>query len=318
MMKLRFWFACFFLMISFAIFANGKSEYPTEINISYVESPFNIQIMVMKEKGLLEAAFAEKNIAVKWHNINSGADQTQAMAAGSLDIASVINSTSVILANAAENRVEIAAVVSRPRKSFALLTGPNGPRSVKELKGKTIAGPKGTVLHQMLIAALVSEGMSASDIQFIQMGLPEARTALLSGQIDGALQAASLIIRGEEAGLKTLFTADGYLTPLLLTAVRPAFAKQYPELLDLYLDVQKKAYTWIQANTAEAIAIGSRYQQISDADGAKLYQWGGMADVLEASDGEALKADVAFLLREKMITRSVDPQDFILKSAYAK
>jgi ABC-type nitrate/sulfonate/bicarbonate transport system substrate-binding protein len=240
------------------------------------------------------------------------------MAAGSLDIASVINSTSVILANAAENRVEIAAAVSRPRRTFALLTGPNGPETVKALKGKTVAGPKGTVLHQMLVAALAAEGLSAGDVSFIQMGLPEARTALLSGQIDGALQAASLIIRDEEAGMKTLFTADGYLTPLLLTAVRPRFAEQYPELLGLYLDVQNQAYDWILANTKEAVAIGARYQKISEADGMKLYEWGGMARVLEAADLEALKADVKFLLDQKMIDRGVSPEDFILPAAYGK
>jgi NitT/TauT family transport system substrate-binding protein/sulfonate transport system substrate-binding protein len=308
-----------FVLAAFAAFATGaKEEYPKEINISYVESPFNLQIMVMKEKGLLEKAFAEKNITVVWHDINSGADQTQAMAAGSLDIASVINSTSVILANAAENPVAIAAVVSRPRRTFALLTGPGGPGSIQELKGKTIAGPKGTVLHQMLVAALTREGLSPGDVNFIQMGLPEARTALLSGQIDGALQAASLIIRGEEAGMKTLFTADGYLTPLLLTAVRPDFAAAYPELLDVYLRTQNEAYTWILANTREAVAIGSRYQKVSEADGMRLYEWGGMARTLEPADVEALKADVKFLLEQNMISRSVNPQDFILPVAGQK
>jgi NitT/TauT family transport system substrate-binding protein/sulfonate transport system substrate-binding protein len=307
-----------FGIASFAFAGGGKEEYPKEINISYVESPFNVQIMVMKEKGFLEKAFAEKNIAVKWHEINSGADQTQAMAAGSLDVASVINSTSVILANAAGNRVEIAAAVSRPRRTFALLTGPNGPETVKDLKGKTVAGPKGTVLHQMLVAALAAEGMSAGDVEFIQMGLPEARTALLSGQIDGALQAASLIIRGEEAGMKTLFTADGYLTPLLLSAVRPQFAEKYPELLRLYLDVQNQTCDWILANTKDAVAIGARYQKISEADGMKLYEWGGMTKTLEAADVEALKADVKFLLDQKMINRSVNPEDFILQPAYGK
>jgi NitT/TauT family transport system substrate-binding protein/sulfonate transport system substrate-binding protein len=317
----RFGFCCavFFVVVSSFVFAGGGGEeYPGEINVSYVESPFNIQIMVMKERGMLEKAFAEKNIAVKWRDINSGAEQAQAMAAGSLDIASVINSTSVILANAAENRVEIAAVVSRPRGSFALLVGPGVPGSVRELKGKTVAGPKGTVLHQMLVAALAKEGLTQEDIKFIQMGLPEARAALLSGQIDGALQAASLIIRGEEAGLKRLFTADGYLTPLLLTAARPAFAQKYPELLKLYLRTQNAAYDWILANTQEAVAIGSRYQKISPADGMRLYEWGGMARVLEGADVEALKADVRFLLEQKMISRGVNPEDFILPSAYGK
>ncbi|MDR1933448.1 MAG: ABC transporter substrate-binding protein [Spirochaetales bacterium] len=310
---------CLCCAVSVLGFATGKTEsYPREVNVSYVESPFNLQIMVMKEQGLLEKAFAEKNIAVKWHTITSGAQQTQAMAAGSLDIASVVNSTSVILANAAENRVEVAAVVSRPKQTFALLTGPDGPKTVKELKGKTIAGPKGTVLHQMLIAALVSEGMNAADIDLVQMDLPDARTALIAGRIDAALQAAALIIRGREAGLKVLFTADGYVTPLLLTAVRPAFAKDYPDLLQIYLDTQKQAHAWILANTKEAVAIGSRVQKISEEDGMRLYEWSAMAQVLEQQDLPALAADVDFLLEQKMITRKVDPADFILPAAFGK
>jgi ABC-type nitrate/sulfonate/bicarbonate transport system substrate-binding protein len=312
-------FVCLGLFVCVCAFATGKKEdYPAEVNISFVESPFNLQIMVMKEKGLLEKAFAEKNVAVKWHTITSGAQQTQAMAAGSLDIASVVNSTSVILANAAGNRVEVAAVVSRPKQTFALLTGPAGPQTIKELKGKNLAGPKGTVLHQMLIAALVSEGMSANDVNFIQMDLPDARAALLSGRIDGALQAAALIIRGREAGMKVLFTADGYVTPLLLSAVRPDFAKNYPELLQIYLDTQKEACAWILANPEEAVAIGSRIQQISEADGRRLYEWSGMASVLEQSDLPVLTADVNFLLEQNMITQKVNPADFILPAAFGK
>lgn len=307
------------LVISALAFASGKKEdYPAEVNISFVESPFNLQIMVMKEKGLLEKAYAPKNVQVNWHTITSGAQQTQAMAAGSLDIASVVNSTSLILANAAGNRVEAAAVVSRPKQTFALLTGPEGPKTIRELKGKTIAGPKGTVLHQMLIAAIVSEGMSGNDVNFIQMDLPDARTALLSGKVDGALQAAALIIRDQEAGMKVLFTADGYVTPLLLSAVRPDFAKNYPELLQIYLNTQKEAYSWILSNTAEAVAIGSRVQKISEADGMKLYEWSGMALSLEQGDLPALTADVDFLFEQNMITRKVDPADFILSAAYGK
>jgi NitT/TauT family transport system substrate-binding protein/sulfonate transport system substrate-binding protein len=307
------------ILVSTLAFAGPQKErYPSEVNISFVESPFNLQIMVMKEKGMLEKAFAKKNVTVKWHTITSGAQQTQAMAAGSLDIASVVNSTSLILANAAGNRVEAAAVVSRPTQTFALLTGPNGPRTIQELRGKTVAGPKGTVLHQTLIAALVSVGMSAEDVNFIQMDLPEARTSLISGNVDGALQAAALIIRDLEAGMKVLFTADGYVTPLLLSAVRPDFAEKYPELLQIYLDTQKEAYSWILANTTEAVAIGSRIQGISEADGMRLYEWSGMAAVLEQSDLPALRSDVDFLFEQGMIAKKIDPADFILPAAFEK
>jgi ABC-type nitrate/sulfonate/bicarbonate transport system substrate-binding protein len=296
----------------------GGGEIPREVHITYVESPFNLQIMVMKERGMLESAYGRYGVKVVWHDINSGADQTQAMAAGSLDIASVIKSTSVILANAAGNKVYIAALVSRPRKTFALMVGPAGPRSVRELKGKTVAGPKGTVLHQMLVAALAKEGMSAADVNLVQMGLPEARTALLAGRIDGALQAASLIIRDEEAGMRTLFTADGYLTPLLFTAVRPAFAERYPEMVRIYLETQQAAYDWIAAHQKEAVAIGARYQQISAEDGMKLFAWSGIASILDPGDIPAVQADIDFLYQQKMIERRVKPEDFILPASYGR
>jgi len=295
---------------------SGSTAESKTINVSYVDTPFNLQIMVMKERRMLEQAFNPLGVNVRWHTIVVGTEQSQAMAAGSLDIASVINSTSVILANAAGNRVEVAALVSRPRQTFALMVGPNGPQTIRELKGKTVAGPKGTVVHQMLIAALVQDGMSASDVTLIQMGMPEARTALIAGRVDGAFQAAGLIIRNEEAGMRTLFTADGYLIPLLFTAVRPAFARDYPELLQTYLAVQNEAYDWINANTVEAVAIGSRLLDLSPEEGMKLFQWSGMAKTLEEGDLTALQADVDFLLQQNMIEQRIDPRQLILPSAF--
>jgi len=310
----------FLLVCSFAAAAafagGGREAPPEEVNVSYVRSPFNLQIMTMRERGLLEKRFGEKGVAVKWHDIESGAHQTEAMAAGSLDIASVVNGTSVILANAAGNRVEIAAIVSRPKRSFAILAGPRGPDRVGELRGRTVAGPKGTVLHQLLAAALVAEGMSLADVKFVSMGLPEARTALLAGRVDAALQAASLIIRGEEAGLRVLCTADGYLTPLLVSAVRPDFAEKRPALLRVYLDAQKEAAAWIGTHPGEAAAIGARIHGISEDDARKLSEWNGMASVLEKSDLKAMEADVEFLLWQGMIARKVDPADFTLPAAF--
>jgi ABC-type nitrate/sulfonate/bicarbonate transport system substrate-binding protein len=306
------------VILLIALKLKSRPVYPQTVNISYIITPFNLQIMVMKEQRMLEQAFAPLGVDVSWHNINSGPAQTMAMAAGSLDIAPVINSASVILANAAGNPVEIAALVCRPKQTFALMVGPNGPHNIRELRGKTVAGAKGSVLHQMLIAALVKEGMKASDIEFIQMDINEARTALLANRVDAALQTSSLIIHNEEAGMRTLFTADGYINPLLFTVVRPVFAKDYPELLRIYLDVQEKAYDWIIANPTEAVEIGSRIHQISMEEGMKLYRWSGLTKMMDAEDVASLEADVDFLYQQDMIEQIINPRTFILPFAFNK
>ena len=35
---------------------------------------------------------------------------------------------------------------------------------IEDLKGKTVVGPKGTVLHQTLVAALTSKGIDPKDV----------------------------------------------------------------------------------------------------------------------------------------------------------
>ena len=115
-----------FLLMTAVVFsaaAGGKKENKDlrEINVSYVKSPFNLPSIVAKNRGMLEEAFSAEGIKVNFFEINSGAKQSEAMAAGSLDIGGVVNTTSVILANANGNNVEIVSGYSRPVEVFALV-----------------------------------------------------------------------------------------------------------------------------------------------------------------------------------------------------
>ena len=60
-----------------------------QINIAYVKDPFNLQNIVMKQNQSLEKEFQKDGIKINWVSINSGAQQAQAMAAGSLDVSAV-------------------------------------------------------------------------------------------------------------------------------------------------------------------------------------------------------------------------------------
>lgn len=287
-----------------------------EINISYVKSPFNLQIMVMKSKGLLEQEFAADDIDVNWHEITSGAKQAQALAAKSLDIASVINTTSVLLANAGGNPVKIIGCVSRPSKTFAIVAGENGPKTIAELKGKTVAGPKGTVLHQMLLAALASEGMSESDVNHVSMDLPKARTAMLAGQVDAALLAASLVIKSVEAGAHVVTTAEGLVVPTLVMGAREEFISERPDLVARYLKVFREAMRFIEKNPVEAVAIGVAEHGISPEEGKTLADWAGFTDHLLPSDIENMRADFAFLKTQEKLKNEVEPVTVCLPVAF--
>ena len=188
------------LALAFSLFSAPAFAEDGVLNISYVKSPFNLQMIVMKEHRLLEKKLEPKGIKVKWHEIDSGAQQATAMASGALDVGGVLNTTSVQMANAEGNPVIIIAGASRPTDVFALVGQENGAKTFADLRGKTIAGPKGTVLHQLLVAGLAKEGLSINDVKFVQMGIPQSFSALMSGKVDAALIAAGALVKAKQAG----------------------------------------------------------------------------------------------------------------------
>jgi NitT/TauT family transport system substrate-binding protein/sulfonate transport system substrate-binding protein len=287
--------------------AEPGAPLPKEVRVSYARSPFNLPLIVAVRRGMLDEAFAAKGVAVKLFEIDSGAKQAEAMAAGSIDIAGVINNTSVILAAAGGNDLKIVSGFSSPTGLFAIVVKDPAIKAVADLKGRKVAGPKGTVLHQLLASALERERLSLRDLEFIQMDIPAARTALLSGQVDAALLAAANILSAKSAGARVLVTAEGYVKPQLFVAARAAFIRDYPELVDLYASVHREALAWIEAHPEEALAIGAKEQGVSIAEAREMAAASRFVADLGPAELAALGEDIRFLKGAGMLSVDVEP-----------
>ena len=291
------------------------ADMPKEINIAYVKAPFNLQNMVMKDQKSLEKAFEKYGTTVKWHTITSGAKQAQAMAAGALDFSAVMNTASLLSTNGAGNPVYIANGVAHPADTFAIVGKSGAKLSIKDLKGKKIAGPRGTVLHQLLVAALVKEGMSVKDVEFLSMDQPAALSALLSGNVDAALLAASGVIKAQEAGCQVVTTAKGLVKVNLVMTVRAKFAEEYPDAVKEVVEVQRKTLEWINAHRTDAIALGAKEHGIGIEEATQLADWSNYYNVVTDEDIEGLKEDQAFLIENDMMQKAVDVEKLVLPVA---
>lgn len=298
----------FALLLSMGLFAQTLGKDNT-LDISYVKSPFNLQLMVMKHQQLLEKAFAKEGIEVRWHEITSGSKQAQAIASGDLDIGGVMNSTSVLLANSAGNPIKIIAGVSRPTDTFALVAAKNGPQTIANLKGKTVAGPKGTVLHQLLVAALAKENLTINDVKFLQMGIPAAFSALQSGKIDAALLAASTVVAAKKEGLAIITTADGLVVPKLVMTTGQSVIDEHPQWIDLVVNSHDKAWQWINSHTDEAIVLGAKLQDIAVEDAKMLFDWAHFTQRFNQADIKSMQEDMYFLIDNHMMQNSVNISD---------
>ena len=279
----------------------------SEINVAYVKSPFNLQNIVMKQNQLLEKEFQKDGIKIYWVSINSGAQQAQAMAAGSLDVSAVMNTASLLMANGAGNKIYIATGVARPTQVFAVVGKPGKQMKIEDLKG--------TALHQILVAALNSKGMNIKDVEFLQMDPAKAQAALLGGHVDAALLAAGLVIKANASGAKTIVTADGYVNPLLVMAASEKFVKENKPLLERIVKVHRQTTKWIGDNYEQAIAMGAKEEGVSLDDAKKLAQWSHYFDVITDNDMNSLKLDQTFLIENGMMQNKVNTDQLVLPMA---
>ncbi|MBR3881078.1 MAG: NrtA/SsuA/CpmA family ABC transporter substrate-binding protein [Mailhella sp.] len=313
-MKLKALFTPLLLSLSILAHAPAMAS-DNKLDISFVKAPFNLQVIVMKELGLLEKELKPLGVEVVWHEITSGAKQARAMAAGSLDVSSVMNTTSIQMAAAEGNPIKVVAGVSRPLDVFAVVAAKGGVTDIKSLKGKTVAGPKGTVLHQILVAALAKNGMSIRDVNFIQMDLGKAFAALQTGQVDAALLSAAGLIKAEQAGCTVLTTAKGLVTPKLGVAASDSFIKNHPDQLAAVIKAHNDAWAWIEANHDKAIELGAKEQKISLDDARKMFEWSYFTQTFDQSDLTSMNEDLEFMLANNMMRNRVDSKDIVLPQA---
>ncbi|EIY6034184.1 ABC transporter substrate-binding protein [Escherichia coli] len=291
------------------------ADMPKVINVAYVKAPFNIQNIVMKNQFLLEKAFEMYGTKIVWHTISSGAKQAQAMAAGSLDVSAVMNTASLLSANGAGNKVVIVNGVAHPADVFAIVGKPGQTWSINDLKGKKIAGPRGTVLHQLMVAALVKEGFSVEDVEFISMDQPSAMSALMAGHVDAALLAASAVIKAQNQGCKVITTAKDLVNVNLVMTASGNFAKNYPEALELIQKVQRDSLQWVKNNWTEAMILGAEEHGITLEDAKRLASWSNYYDTLTTFDLKGLKLDQDFLVENGLMRQRVNVESIVLPIA---
>ena len=142
---------------------------------TYVTSPLNVPTIIERNQNIFAEDFGKMGISVEYAEINSGADQTQALASGDVQVLYAVGATSVILSAANGADIKVLNMYSRSPKAFSMYAKDDSLTSPESLKGKTVAGPAGTNLHELLAAYLATGGMTIQDVNYVNMSIPDAK-----------------------------------------------------------------------------------------------------------------------------------------------
>ena len=169
--------------------SKAETEKNGTLSVTYVKSPLNVPSIVEQDQEIFASVFGPMGYDIQYSDLTTGPEQTQALASGDIQFLNAVGATSVILSASNDADIKIMSIYSRSPKAFKLFAKDDSIKTAKDLKGKKVAGPKGTILHELLVAYLNNEGMTEDDIEFMAMGIPDAQAALAGGSVDAALLA---------------------------------------------------------------------------------------------------------------------------------
>lgn len=302
------------MMVALLVFtgctAKGVAK-KDQVSISYVKLPLNVPSIVEKKEELFEKAFGEKDIEVSFSEITQGSKMTQAMAAGALDFSNALGGTSAILAGANGLDIKIIGIYSRAPEAFTIMSGDEDINNIVDLKGKKIVGPKGTILHQLLLSALVNEGLSMDDVEFINMGIGDGLAAMASGNADAALVAGPAVTKAMKDGSKVIVNGKGLLDATIVIATSGDMVTNHQDIVKTYLDVHSTSLEFMKNNPDKTYEMVSEETGISVEEVKAMYQWYDFNPSITEKDIEELEKTQQFLLDNGMLEKEIDIKSII-------
>ncbi|MCY8920538.1 aliphatic sulfonate ABC transporter substrate-binding protein [Bacillus atrophaeus] len=316
-----------FILLSAVIFllagcgsdgASGKKELK-EINIGIQQSLS--PLLIAKEKGWFEEAFEKEGIKVKWTEFQSGPPQFEGLAADKLDFSQVGNSPVISGQAAGISFKEIGLSQDGLKANGILVKKDSGIHNLKDLKGKKIAVAKGSSGFDFLYKALDQEGLSADDVNIIQLQPDEATSAFENGAVD-AWSIWEPYLSMETLKHEAKIIANGESTDLYspgFTLVRTKFADEYPDEVVRFLKVYDKAVAWQKKHREEAADL---YADIKNLDKEVVKNVLNNTEPLnEVINDDIIKAQqetADFQYRTKAINKKIDVKEVVDNSFIKK
>lgn len=286
---------------------NSKNEeMPTKLTFTYVTAPLNVPTIVEREKGIFADEFDDMDIKVEYAELTSGADQTQALASGDVQVLYAVGASSLILSAANGADIKVLNMYSRSPKAFCLYAKDGTIFSAEDLRGKTVAGPAGTNLHELLVAFLATADMTIEDVNYVNMSIPDAKAALDGGSIDAALVAGATAYQAEQQGYHLVTDGEGLIDAIIAVAVTNEFYEKYPEIIDSLMDAQEEIAEFIKEHETEALAMTAEALDLNVDAVKEMYQYYDFSTKVTSSDKKGFQRTADFMYENGMIEKKLD------------
>lgn len=252
------WFSSFFALVGLLCLP----AHAQPLRLAIAPNPSSaIGLLAVAEGHLARAGLADF-VVVPCLN---GNDCTQRLVSGEADVAFGAD-TSVVLAQQTGAKFDLLATVAESRRSNRMVTRKaGGVQRPEDLKGRRIGYLAGTSSHYFSEAFLSFYGVSASDVQWVELDPKRAVDQLASGEVDAAAlfppNAQRALARLGEAGFE--FPSPPVYTLSVNVLAAPSLDKERgTRLLQAFVQAEQQ----FRSQPDAAWAAVARRIQLSEAE----------------------------------------------------
>ena len=269
-------------------------------------------------QAVMEAAGVLKDVPYKieWKEFPAAAPLLEALGAGAIETG-LVGDAPFTFAAAANVPVKAIGAIRQSREGLAVLV----PRESKiqgfeDLRGKKIATGRGSIGHQLVLAALESKGWSPSDVQIVFLAPSDAKVAYTQGSVD-AWSTWEPYVSQEEVLFQSrrVITAEGLTPGIGFQVASPnAIRDKRPELED-FLRRLTAARAWSLTNVN---AYAETWGKLMSIPPAVPLNWLSRAKIRIAPIDDGVVADeqktIDLYFRSGLIKQQLNAADIVDRS----
>jgi sulfonate transport system substrate-binding protein len=269
-------------------------------------------------RAVMEAAGVLKDVPYKieWKEFSAAAPLLEALGAGAIETG-LVGDAPFTFAAAANVPVKAIGAIRQSREGLAILVPrESGIRSFEDLRGKKIATGRGSIGHQLILAALESRGWSPSDVQIVFLAPSDAKVAYTQGSVD-AWSTWEPYVSQEEVLFQSrrVITAEGLTPGIGFQVASPNAIRDKRSELEDFLRRLTAARAWSLSNVN---AYAETWGKLMNIPPAVPLNWLSRAKIRITPIDDSVVADeqqtIDLYFRSGLIKQKLNAADIVDRS----
>ncbi|WP_462324534.1 ABC transporter substrate-binding protein [Desulfoplanes sp.] len=301
----------------FALPLAQAEERGNRVHIASGNGPFDVLLLVADEKGFFE----DHGVDVVFHSYKRAVHCIhQGLAKDNMDGAIVGTLNVAVEGFTFPDLYKIVTEVGfTDNQEKIIVRSDKGVRSPSDLKGKTIAVPKGGGAHFFLMSFLEKWNVPAENVTIAFMGKKEMPGAIKEGRVDAICQHDPVVDKVRKTlGGQTVEFAESTLTrKMVVLILNTSFIENHPEMVRPVLLGIRDGWEYLKKHPEEAGAILAGRKNLSPEAGrnflGKNFNYRGLGlnqSLLSKLEQAALWAMASGLVDKNDVPDSLDLVDY--------